>query len=463
MSVLPCPNCASELSLLEQYRRHYCYSCGRYAPEGYGERGEKICPTCAGVLSYVVPYDRYYCYRCNAYPPEGIVLVSRVEPSIPGPSPPQSASQASVVVVEPVVEPEAAENVKPTTAEVPNQPERQPEEIVADVLRAKGTTPSRARRPLDREEVQVAKKPLLMDLCKQYDLNPTGTKEELRERVLSYIDELEAESRAKEAPEQVEEQGELSASESEVPVEYEDTVPAVEMVEERAVEEEHPMEEPSISTLPIIPPEVVVERPRPRASEYGRTAWIATPPGQEAIVVEPLPAQRVSALHPCPTCGRELSYISQYKRWYCYSCRRYAPRAKSKFACPTCGAALRWIEQYERWWCEAERRYAPSDLPRPERAIATTGTTTAARSFSVATPFATITHRHRSPGGGIGLVGFGVLLFLLYEVLVDLPMALSSSSGVLIAPDVAFGLRFFAFVFVAIGAIMGLSAVRDRR
>jgi len=461
VTVLPCPNCASELAFLEQYRRHYCYSCGRYAPEGYGERGEKICPTCGGILSFVVPYDRHYCYRCNAYPPEGIALVSRVEPSVPAPSPSQSASPASLVVVEPVVEP--AEEAKPTAAKVSKKPEPQPEEIVREVIPAKETFPSRGRRPLDREEVQVAKKPLLMDLCKQYGLHPAGTKEELRERVLSYIDELEAESRAKEESQEAEEQGEISASEWEGPVEYEDTVPAVETVEEQTVEEEHATEEPSISTLPMIPPEVVVERRQPRVSEYISTATMATPSEQEAIVVEPLPAQRVSALHPCPTCGRELSYISQYKRWYCYSCRRYAPRAKSKFACPTCGAALRWIEQYQRWWCESERRYAPSDLPRPERAIATASTTAAARSFSAAAPFATITHRHRSPGGGIGLVGFGILLFLVYEVLVDLPMALPSSGGVLIAPDVAFGLRFFAFVFVAIGAIMGLSAVRDRR
>jgi len=56
-----------------------------------------------------------------------------------------------------------------------------------------------------------------------------------------------------------------------------------------------------------------------------------------------------------------------------------------------------------------------------------------------------------------------MVLFVLYEVLVDLPVALSTGSASLLAPDVAFGLRFFAFVFVAVGAIMGLYAVRDRR
>src|SRR5437879_11865713 len=71
---LPCPTCGSELAFLEQYQRHYCYACGNYAPEGYGERGAKICPTCRGILSYVAQYDRHYCYRCNAYAAYGVVL-----------------------------------------------------------------------------------------------------------------------------------------------------------------------------------------------------------------------------------------------------------------------------------------------------------------------------------------------------------------------------------------------------
>lgn len=25
----------------------------------------------------------------------------------------------------------------------------------------------------------------------------------------------------------------------------------------------------------------------------------------------------------CPTCGRPLTYVTQYQRWYCYNCKRY--------------------------------------------------------------------------------------------------------------------------------------------
>src|SRR5437870_3334842 len=185
-------------------------------------------------------------------------------------------------------------------------------------------------------------------------------------------------------------------------------------------------------------------------------------PTPEVVTGRPPTIPTVKVEHPCPTCGRALTYIQQYNRWYCYSCRAYAPKTRSKFACPTCGAALRWIPQYERWWCDACRKYAPSDLPKQERtSIVGTSAAAVARGASVAA--ATIVHRHRSPGSGIGLVGFGMVLFVLYEVLVDLPVALSTGTASLLAPDVAFGLRFFAFVFVAVGAIMGLYAVRDRR
>ena len=186
----------------------------------------------------------------------------------------------------------------------------------------------------------------------------------------------------------------------------------------------------------------------------------AQPAVAEAPAVEP-----VKLKHPCPTCGRELTYISQYDRWYCYHCPAYAPVAKSKFACPNCGASLRWIELYERWWCDSCRRYAAADLPKPEGAVPAAAAAVAVeRTLEEPTQSATaMKHRHRSPGSGIGLVGFGMALFVVYEVLVDLPAVLTLNGRIVLAPDVAFGLRFFAFVFVAVGAILGLLAVRDRR
>src|SRR5206468_564733 len=80
---------------------HYCYACGNYAPEGYGDRGAKICPTCRGILSYVAQYDRQYCYRCNAYPADDAVIQS-LEATMPvDVRPAPETIEPAVVVTEP--------------------------------------------------------------------------------------------------------------------------------------------------------------------------------------------------------------------------------------------------------------------------------------------------------------------------------------------------------------------------
>ncbi len=482
---LPCPTCGSELAFLEQYQRHYCYTCGNYAPEGYGDRGAKICPTCRGILSYVAQYDRQYCYRCNAYPADDAVLQS-LEAMMPvdiRPAP--QASEPSIVVMEPEkiqvaekpaeveskVEPaKAAEpSVEPlvTAALVPATPIPQPEEIVEEELPHEEPTEPRARPPIVRLKVFQAKKPALMDLCKAYNLDPTGTKEQLRERLLSYLDTLEGEAEVEQGVEEPESRVEPAATEPATEVEREPWPISSETAEAQSVEEEPAGGEPTAATPPTIAPEVIETRP-PQESVVERidTPMLMSVPESQPDVSAVPAIEGTKALHPCPTCGRELTYIARYRRWYCYHCRAYAPVSQSKYACPNCGAALRWIGQYERWWCDSCRRYAPADLPKPEPAVVATATSTEVAkppSYATAYPTPTITHRHRSPGSGISLVGFGVILFVLYELLVDLPGVLSYTTGIAVAPDLAFGLRFFAFVFVALGAIMGLSAVRDRR
>src|SRR6266705_2833510 len=444
---LPCPTCGSELAFLEQHQRHYCYTCGNYAPEGYGDRGANICPTCRGILSYVAQYDRHYCYRCNAYPADDAVLQSleatmpvdirpapeASEPSIPVTEPEKTEVAEKTVEVERRVDPEkpAEPSVEPlvTVAGEPATPIPQPEEIVEEEPPQHGATEPRPRPPIVRLKVFQAKKPALMDLCKAYNLDPTGTKEQLRERLLSYLDTLEGEAEV-----------------------------------EQSVEEEPAR---GAGSPPAVTPEVIETRPLQESvvERIDTPVLVAVPESQPDIAAAPA-VEATRALHPCPTGGRALTYIARYRRWYCYHCRAYAPVSQSKYACPNCGAALRWIGQYERWWCDSCRRYAPADLPKPESATVATATPAeVAKPLTYATAYSTstITHRHRSPGSGIGLVGFGIILFVLYELLVDLPGVLSYTTGIAVAPDLAFGLRFFAFVFVALGAIRGLSAVRDRR
>ena len=478
---LPCPTCGSELAFLEQYQRHYCYTCGNYAPEGYGDGGAKICPTCRGILSYVAQYDRQYCYRCNAYPADDAVLQS-LEATMPAdirPAPEGSEPAIVVTETEEKIEAEKPVEAEPnadvqkavepsaTMAEAPTTTIPQPEEIVEEERPQQEATEPRARPPIVRLKVFQAKKPALMDLCKAYNLDPTGTKEQLRERLLSYLDTLEGEADAEQGVEEPESRVEPAATEPATEVERESWPSSSGTAEAQSVEEEPARGEPTAATPPTIAPDVIETRPSPESvvEPIDTPVLVSVPESQPDVSTAPA-VEATRALHPCPTCGRELTYIARYRRWYCYHCRAYAPVSQSKYACPNCGAALRWIGQYERWWCDSCRRYAPTDLPKPESAVVASATSAEIAkpvSYATAYPTPTITHRHRSPGSGIGLVGFGILLFVLYELLVDLPGVLSYTTGIAVAPDLAFGLRFFAFVFVALGAIMGLSAVRDRR
>src|SRR5438309_2905474 len=278
---LPCPTCGSELAFLEQYQRHYCYTCGNYAPEGYGDRGAKICPTCRGILSYVAQYDRQYCYRCNAYPADDAVLQS-LEATMPvdiRPAP--EASEPSIAVTEPektevaekpveverTVDPEktAEPSVQPlvTVARAPATPIPQPEEIVEVDPPQSGATEPRPRPPIVRLKVFQAKKPALMDLCKAYNLDPTGTKEQLRERLLSYLDTLEGEAEPQQGEEETAVQTEPVVAEPAAEVEQESSPGMKETVEAPSVEEEL-MGEAPVSDFPqAVPTETAETRPVP--------------------------------------------------------------------------------------------------------------------------------------------------------------------------------------------------------
>jgi hypothetical protein len=450
---------------------------------------------CTGILSFVTQYDRYYCFRCNAYPPEGVFMETRTE----APSPPSreysAASQTALVLAEPAkveeTKPTPAEEPKPAPIEVEMKsvpiettvepaPETHVEDRAEEELAPEEPVVPVSKPALVRSEILEAKKPVLMDLAKAYELDPAGTKEQLRERLLSYLDDQEAKEKSEAVPEEIPKEIPQEAS-KEIPKE---TQPEPAVVASPAPVTTPPLAESHVAEVKSPPrmvitaaPRMVPEIPKPApimavAAEPAPSTPIfvepfvspapSTAPVVEHVVAQPPTVPIVKAQHPCPTCGRELTFIPQYNRSYCYSCRLYAPKAKSKFACPTCGAALRWIPQYERWWCDSDRKYAPADLPRPERSgILATSAVAVARTTSTAV--AATVHRHRSPGNAIGLVGFGMVLLVLYELLVDLPAALASGSAPLLGLDVGFGLRFFGFLFLGFGIIMGLYAVRDQR
>ena len=128
----------------------------------------------------------------------------------------------------------------------------------------------------------------------------------------------------------------------------------------------------------------------------------------------------------CPTCGKDLTYIPQYERWYCYAEAKYAPKDFPKpevasagtepvtsdpqsvvtvearpssigapaeeshyghYHCPTCGKGLTFIAQYNRYYCYADSKYAPKDIQPISAAMAgTTAPSAAVEPAKVETP-----------------------------------------------------------------------------
>jgi hypothetical protein len=137
---------------------------------------------------------------------------------------------------------------------------------------------------------------------------------------------------------------------------------------------------------------------------------------------------------------------------------------KSKFLCPNCGAKLRWIQLYGRWWCDACRRYAPADLPKPLAAAVVTGPVSVDKAVSSvsAFPARTLVHHHQNPGSGIGLLGFGLIVYVVYAFFAYLGPIFGTPTPSAVSSDILAVLQFFAFLFVALGAIAGLMALRHR-
>lgn len=464
MTELPCPTCGSELAFFEQYNRFYCHRCLRYAPEGYGAKGARKCPNCGGVLSYVAQYDRFYCYRCNTYPPVEVEVPKAAEPT-PTPEPvpaaqpvatapivaapesaPSSPTPATLAVSAPVVAPETLPQPKPAevlpaetapaAAATPVVVEAKPEAVVEEPRPARPDV----KPAVLRLKIFTMRKSELTDLCRAYELDATGTKEELQERLLTFLKKLQAEQEG-EAPTPAAEAEPTAASEpAEEEIEAEPTkAPAVLASPEPFREQP----EPASAVAPV-----VLVQEAPQAARAVETAPVVVSPVVVAAHVE----------HPCPTCGRELSFISQYGRWYCYSCQRYAPATRN--ACPTCGATMRFIDQYERWWCDSCRRYAPADLPKPRTAAAAAVAQTVVTAPVAAR--AIVLHRHGSPGSGIALLAFGLMLYVAYAALTLIPDVLSYPRPPLLGnADLAL-LNFLAFLLMALGAVVGLYSLRHR-
>ncbi len=331
MADLPCPTCGSTLAFLEQYHRYYCHRCGQYAPEGYGDRGAQHCPTCGGILSYVAQYDRFYCYRCNAYAALDAGTAAKPAPSAETPSaaatgsPAPTAATSSSTAITPATTtaeatlvaaatpaplpaspqpssepaPKASPATPQPTAEVPSTPASgaaPAEKPAEDILKEPSLemlTLAHSKPGVVRVKIFALKKSELMDLCKAYSLDPVGTKEQLQERLLSYLHDLEGE-----------EQPEVEPEPKSAPIAAPESAKATPVATSA----------PTSAAPSVVE---VVEEPKPEPAPVAQAAAAPMPVVAVApteTVETPHPAAR--AEHPCPTCGHEISPLDLVC-WFC--------------------------------------------------------------------------------------------------------------------------------------------------
>ena len=151
-----------------------------------------------------------------------------------------------------------------------------------------------------------------------------------------------------------------------------------EAIEEQKKGEEAPSSEPKAERVEEELPEVPkaeaackVEEtkpesaPAPAIAETVRPAVKKTAPSEEEKEPEKASEEEKKA---CPYCCEcELTYVPKYDRWYCYKCRKYAPKEQPKPAekgakkCPSCGNDSQYIEKFQRWYCWSCQKYLPKD------------------------------------------------------------------------------------------------------
>ncbi|MCJ2519662.1 MAG: hypothetical protein LN412_01770 [Candidatus Thermoplasmatota archaeon] len=259
-----CPTCGAELTYIPPYERHYCYGCRSYAAKtlhackecdralvfvkehhkyycyGCQEYKEDVevgnpCPTCGEELQHISQYDRLFCFQCRVYAPKEHAIVRR--------------SRGGQAVTE----------------------------RGGDHEQAIGYA------PFSREEMDLASKEILMNWCREYGLDDSGLKYELRLRLLEHVRKQNLLLKGEEVA--------LGVPEEAASTDVREEIPEEAVVVERHGQREQPAQE-------ALAPEIEV------FDETDSTPQATTTP--------------------CPTCAQELTYIPQYNRWYCYSCQRYA-------------------------------------------------------------------------------------------------------------------------------------------
>jgi|GEM_PF-3504404 len=53
----------------------------------------------------------------------------------------------------------------------------------------------------------------------------------------------------------------------------------------------------------------------------------------------------------CPECQKKLTFIYQYRQWYCESCQKYHPEFPPPFLCRKCHRPAQFLPAYNQYYC----------------------------------------------------------------------------------------------------------------
>jgi len=116
--------------------------------------------------------------------------------------------------------------------------------------------------------------------------------------------------------------------------------------------------------------DLLPEREREELEEAEALETIEPKPKREKVPAPPLEVRKERT---CSTCGQELTYIETYDRWYCYKCKKYAPREVKEIVPPEVAPPKEEVAEEEVEEIKKKRISKPAEeikakVPEPELA-----------------------------------------------------------------------------------------------
>ncbi len=87
------------------------------------------------------------------------------------------------------------------------------------------------------------------------------------------------------------------------------------------------------------------------AGEIKNVAWQDVQAASDFIILKPSAAQAVQPAYQQQTYQQPAAQVAQ-------PVQQQQPAAQSQPLCPSCGKPLTWIPQYQRWYCYNDKKYA---------------------------------------------------------------------------------------------------------